>query len=189
MGGGSSLTLGEAFPLGLAQPRAPRGVGCSECLSCPQSSEASSWDAGQRWPLFLSLWFLQGSRGSPAASTLLQAREAGQDGNVCVPSHSQRLGRIAPPRTSEVGSSASAGGGRWVPPLSTTTWRPAGFSPPPLSFPPPQGGQPWQATRGRRAGLSFNQCRCHICCASEPRATSEALLTQGSRRPLPPGQN
>lgn len=119
-------------------------------------------------------------------------REAGQKGNVCVPSHSQRLGRTAP-RTSEVGSSASpGGGGPWRAGCRPPVPPPGGLraSPLPLlSFPPPQGGQPWQGTGGRRAGLSFNQCRCHISCASEPTATSESFLTQGSRRPLPPGQN
>lgn len=122
--------LGRLFPLAWSSPEPPRGVGCSEGLSCPWSSEASSWDAGQCSPLFLSSWFLQGARGSTAASTVLQAPR-GRTERECVRPQSQpETGEVAPPRTSEVGSSASAGGGRWVPPTSPTTWRPAGFSPP-----------------------------------------------------------
>lgn len=183
MGGRGSLMLGRLFPLAWPSPEPPRGVGCSECLSCPRSSEASSWDAGQCSPLFLSSWFLQGARGSTAASTVLQAPR-GRTERECVRPQSQpETGEVAPPRTSEVGSSHPQEGGAGcrppVPPPGGLRVSPL----PPLSFPPPRGGQPWQATCGRRAGLSFHQCRCHISCASEPTATSEPFLTLLNKAP------
>lgn len=89
-GAGAASCWGRLFPLARPGPaQSPScGVGCSECLSCPQSSEASSWDAGQCSPLFLSSWFLQGSRGSPAASTVLQAPR-GRTERECVHPQSQ----------------------------------------------------------------------------------------------------
>lgn len=80
----------------------PCGVGCSECLRCPQSS-----DAAQCSPLFLSSWFLQGSRGSPAASTGLQAPR-GRTERECVRPQSQ-------PETGEDSPKDQRGGQQCIP--------------------------------------------------------------------------